>query len=98
MLVTPEMMRNCANQLETLRESATATITSYLNTANEVNVAGAWNGAASTNNVAASTDIHQAQAELHNRWQMVIDALRRAADIYQSQEETSAASTASVSL
>lgn len=96
MLVSPEVMRATANQLEVLRETANATLTSYLNAAHDVNSAGAWNGPASTGNVVSSEEIHQAQNELTVRWQQTIDALRNAANVYESQEENAAAQTSAI--
>ena len=90
-LVGADKLRAVATQLDQLREHAEQTLNNYLAASHDIN------GQAATANVGTSEDIHNAQMKLNTQWGELIQALRSAADHYQTQEEHASQAVRSVS-
>jgi len=96
-LVGADKLRSVATQLDQLREHAEQTLNNYLAASHDINGQGGWFGQAATANVGTSEDIHNAQMKLNTQWGELIQALRSAADHYQTQEEHASQAVRSVS-
>ena len=96
-LVGADKLRAVATQLDQLREHAEQTLNNYLSASHDINGSGGWFGQAATANVGTTEEIHNAQMKLNTQWGELIQALRQAADHYQSQEEAASQAVRGVS-
>jgi WXG100 family type VII secretion target len=86
-LVGADKLRAVATSLDQLRGDAEQTLNNYLSASHDIHGQGGWFGQAATANIGTTEDIHNAQMKLNTQWGELIQALRAAADSYQTQEE-----------
>jgi WXG100 family type VII secretion target len=95
-LVGADKLRAVATQLDHLREQAQGTLQNYLGASHDIHGGGGWQGMAAMANVNTAEEIHNAQMKLNTQWGELIQALRAAADHYQTQEEAARAAVQNV--
>ena len=96
-LVGADKLRAVATQLDQLREHAEQTLNNYLGASHDIHGQGGWFGQAAAANVSTTEEIHNAQMQLNTQWGELIQALRSAADTYETQEEHARAAVQGVS-